>query len=158
MTWVIPLAFPAPERHRPRLDHHLAARRPLRSQIVTTSSSLPTQVDHLLLERKSAFKNTLLHSNVPSAPRNLLALTICDRIFALTRTSDRSYAQYVAKLSLVNTIARGMRVCTVERRSSSAVVSLAQAAAGDAVEGLHVQTLLAGISEAKLAECASSHC
>ena len=158
MIWVIPLAFPAPEKRRPRLDHHLAARRPLRSRTVTTSSSLPTRHDHLLLEPKSAFKNILLHSNVPFALRSSLALTISDRIFALIRTSDHSYAQSVAKLSLVNMIARGTRDCTAERRSLFAVVSLAQAAAGDAADDSLVRTLSAGISEAKLVECASSHC
>ena len=158
MTWVIPLAFPAPEKLRPRPGHHLAARRPLRSRTVTTFSSLPTRHAHLLLERKSGFKNILLHSNVPSAPRSLLVHTISDRIFALIRTSDHSYAPSVAKLSLVNMIARGTRDCTAEKRSLFAVASLAQAAAGDAAEDLLVPTLSAGISEAKPAECASSHC
>lgn len=154
----IPLAFPAPENLRPHLNRHLDAHRPLRSRIVITSSSLPIRLDHLLLERKSAFKNTLLHSSVPSARRNLLVLTISDRIFVLIRTSGLSYAQCVAKLSLVNMIARGTRVCTAERRSLFAAASLAQAAVGDAVEDSLVRTLLAGISEAKPAECASSHC
>ena len=153
-----PLVYPAPERLRPRLDHHLAARRLLRSQIVTTFSNLPTRVDHLLLERKSAFKNTLLRSNVPSAPKSSLVHTISARIFALTRTSDRSYVPFVVKLLLVNTIARDTRVCTVERRSLFVAVSLAQAAAGDAGEDLLVRTLSAGISEAKREEFASSHC
>ena len=158
MTWVIPRAFPAPERLRPHQDHHLAARQPLRSRTVIISSNLPTRPDHRLLERKSAFKNILLRFSVVSALRSLLVLTICDRIFALIRTNDHSYAQSAAKLSLVNMIARGTRVCTAERRNLFAVVSLAQAEAGDAVEGLLERTLSAGISEAKLVGCASSRC
>lgn len=158
MIWVIPVALPAPERLHPRLDPHLAARRPLRSQIVITSSSLPTRLDHRLLERKSVFKNILPRSNVPSARKSSLVLIISDHIFALIPTSDRLYAQSVVKLSLVNMIARGTKACTAERRSLFVVVSLEQAAAGDAAEDLHVRTLSADISEAKPAEFASSHC
>lgn len=158
MTWVIPLASQVPEKVRLRPGRHLAARRPLLSRTVTTSSSLPTPLDHLLLEPKSASKNILLHSSVPFAPRSLLVLTISDRTFALIRTSDHSYVQCVAKLSLVNMIARGTRVYTAERRSSFAVVSLAPAAAGDAADDLLERTHSAGTSEAKLAGCASNRC
>ena len=158
MTWAILPAFPALESLRPHLDPLLAARRPLRSQIGITSSSLPTRRDHLLLELKSASRSILLRSNVPSAPRSLLAPTICDRIFALIRTSDHLYARYAARLSLVNMIVKDTRVCTVEKRSLFAVVSLAQAAAGDAAEDSLVRTLSAGISEAKPAGSASSRC
>ena len=153
----IRLTLPAPESLRLHLDHHLDAHRPIRSRIGITSLSLPTRLDHLLLEQKSAFKSTLLHSSVPSALRSSLVLTISDRIFALTRTSDLSCAPCVAKLLLVNMIARGTRVCTAERRSLFAAASLEQAAVGDAVGDSLERTLLAGISEAKLAECASSH-
>ena len=150
-------AFPAPESLRLHLDHHLDAHRPIPSRIGITSLNLPTRLDHLLLEQKSASKSTLLHSSVPSALRNSLVLTISDRIFALTRTSDLSCAPYVAKLLLVNMIAKGTRVCTAERRSSFAAASSEQGAVGDAVGDSLERTLLAGISEAKLAECASSH-
>ena len=122
-TRVIATALPAPETLRPHLDPHLAARQRPRFRTVITSSNLPTQPDHRLLGRKSASKNTLQRFNVTSAQRSLLVLTIFDPIFALIRTSDLSYAQSVEKLSLVNTIARGTRACTAERRSSCAVVS-----------------------------------
>ena len=158
MTQVIPLAFPAPETLHLHRDRHLAARRPLQSRTVTTFSSLPTRIDHRPLDRKSGSKNILLRSNVTSVQRNLLELTIFDLIFALIQTSDRLSAQSVAKLSLVNMIAKGTRVCTAERRSLFAVVNWARAVIGDAVEDLLVRTLSAGISEAKLEECASSHC
>ena len=153
----IRLALPAPESLRLHLDHRLDAHRPIRSRIGITSLNLPTQLDPLLLEQKSASKSTPLHSSVLSALKSSLVLTISDRTFALTRTSDLSCARCVAKLLLVNMTARGTRVCTAGKRSSFAAASWEQAAVGDAVEDSLERTLLAGTSEAKLAECASSH-
>lgn len=158
MIRLIPIALPAPGTLRPHLDPPLAARRPLRSLIVITSLNSPTRPAHRLREQKSASKNILRRSNVPSAQRSLLVLTIFDLIFAPIRTSDHSYAQSAEKLLLVNMIERGTRACIAERRSSFAVASLARAAAGDAVEDLLARTLLAGISEAKLAGSVSNHC
>ena len=158
MTWVIAPVFPAPERPHPLLDHHPAAHRPLRSRTVTTSSNLPTQLGHQPQEQKSASKNILRRSNVLFAPRSSHVLTTFVPICALIQTSDHSYARSVEKPSLGNTIVRGMRACTAERRNLFAVVSLARAAAGGAVEDLLVRTHSAGTSEAKLAESASSHC
>ena len=150
--------FPAPEILRPHLDPRLAGRQLLRFRIVITSSNLPTQLGHRPLGRKSASRNILQRSSVLSAPKNSLVLTIFDLIFVLIRTSDLLYAQSVEKHSLVNMIARGTRVCTAERRSLSAAVSLGLAVAGDAEGGLLARTLSAGISEAKLAGSVSNRC
>ena len=65
-------------------------------------------------------------------------------------------AQFAAKHSLVNTIARDMKDCTVGKRNSFAEVSSALEVAGAAADGSPVQTHLAGISEVRLAESALS--
>lgn len=65
-----------------------------------------------------------------------------------------SSAQFVARHSLVNTIARDMKDCTAGRRNSSAEASSALEVAGAAADDSLVQTHLAGISEARLAESA----
>ena len=150
--------FLAPGILRLHLDPRLAGRRPIRFQTGITSSNLPTRVGHRPLGRKSASRNIRPHSNATSAPKSLLVLTTFDLTFGPIRTSDLLYAQSVEKHSLVNMTARGTRVCTAERRSLSAAVSLGLAVAGDVEGDLLERTLSAGTSEAKLAGSVSNRC
>ena len=146
-----------PESLRPEhVSLRLAAPRPHRClQIVTTSSNLLTPIVHLRATRGGS-RSIPLPSNALFARRNSRVPTISDRIYGLTPTSVLLFVLFAVKHSLANMIGRGMKVCIAERRSSSAVASSVQEAAGAVAAVSLVRTLWVDISVVKLAVSASS--
>ena len=105
---------------------------------------------------KSVSRSTPPHFNVLYARKSSPVPIIFVLIFVHIPMSVLLSAQFAAKHSLVNMIARDMKDYTVEKRNSSVEASSALEVAGAAADGSPVQTHLAGISEARLAESALS--
>ena len=105
---------------------------------------------------KSASRSTLPLFNVLFARKSSPVPIIFVLIFVHIPMSVLLSAQFAAKHSLVNMIARDMKDYTVGKRNSSAEASSALEVAGAAADDSLAQTHLAGISEARLAESALS--
>src|SRR5690606_17743221 len=82
--------------------------------------------------------------------------TICDLIFALTRTRDHLSAPFAARLLLVSMIASDTKDYIQARRSSFVVATYPMEATGDAGDVLLVPMPLAGIFDRKLVGFASN--
>lgn len=142
--------------HLQHEGHLLVDHPPIQYPTVIISLNWPTLTGLQLMAMKSASRSTLPHSNVLYARKSSPVPIIFVPISVHTPMSVLLSAQFVAKHSLVNMIARDMKDYTVGKRSSSAEASSALEVAGAVAGDSPVQTHSAGISEARLVESASS--
>lgn len=131
---------------------------PLRSQTTSlpcvwrTPSTRPPRK----AARPSGHRNTRQPFSAHCVQSDSHELTTCDHIYGHIQTSVHLYAQYVARLLLVNMIENDTRACILGKRSSSAKVTSRQVGNGVAVDGSLVPMPWVDTSGLKLGASASS--